>query len=113
VQAQARADLLAADAGLSDDEIALSVGVGGSTVYRFVEANLERALSEEPPPGAQRKLTGRGSLDCWWRFRNRRHNDVQHLWGRTRGGARKSVTRLTDTCAGYSKRILDALLRER
>ncbi len=36
--------------------------VGGSTVYRtkrrFVEGNLERALSEEPRPGAARKLTG-------------------------------------------------------
>src|SRR3974390_1835879 len=55
--------LLAADAGVSDDEIALSVGVGGSTVYRtkrrFVEGNLERGLSEQPRPGAQRKLTGK------------------------------------------------------
>ncbi|MDH2357322.1 IS630 family transposase [Bradyrhizobium sp. SSUT112] len=53
--------LLAADAGASDEEIARSVGVGGSTVYRtkrrFVEGNLERALSEEPRPGAERKLT--------------------------------------------------------
>jgi transposase len=55
--------LLAADAGVSDEDIALSVGVGGSTVYRtkrrFVEGNLERALSEEPRPGAARKLTGK------------------------------------------------------
>src|SRR5213079_2977458 len=54
--------LLAADAGRSDDEIAGAVAVGGSTVYRtkrrFVEGNLERALSEEPRPGAKRKLTG-------------------------------------------------------
>ena len=39
------------------------VAVGGSTVYRikrrFVEGNLERALSEEPRPGAERKLTGK------------------------------------------------------
>ena len=38
--------LLAADAGAGDEEIARSVGVGGSTVYRtkrrFVEGNLER-----------------------------------------------------------------------
>jgi transposase len=38
--------LLAADAGCSDEEIARTVGVGGSTVYRtkrrFVEGNLER-----------------------------------------------------------------------
>ena len=55
--------LLAADAGVSDDEIAVSIGVGGSTVYRtkrrLVEGNLERALSEEPRPGAERKLTGK------------------------------------------------------
>lgn len=53
--------LLAADRGRSDEEIACTVGVGGSTVYRtkrrFVEGNLERALSEEPRPGAERKLT--------------------------------------------------------
>jgi transposase len=55
--------LLAADAGVGDEHIAASVGVGGSTVYRtkrrFVEGNLERALSEEPRPGAERKLTGK------------------------------------------------------
>jgi transposase len=55
--------LLAADAGVGDEEIAASVGVGGSTVYRtkrrFVEGNLGRALSEEPRPGADRKLTGK------------------------------------------------------
>src|ERR1700680_4316023 len=55
--------LLAADAGSSDDEIACTVAVGGSTVYRtkrrFVEGNLERALSEEPRPGAERKLSGK------------------------------------------------------
>jgi transposase len=55
--------LLAADAGVSDEVIATSVGVGGSTVYRikrrFVEGNLEFALSEEARPGAARKLTGK------------------------------------------------------
>src|SRR3974390_3125606 len=55
--------LLAADEGVSDEDIAVSVGVGGSTVYRtkrrFVEGNLERALSEEPRLGAERKLTGK------------------------------------------------------
>ena len=53
--------LLAADAGVPDETIAESVAVGGSTVYRirrrFVEGNLERALSEDPRPGAARKLT--------------------------------------------------------
>src|SRR5580693_2180377 len=55
--------LLAADAGASDEAIAASVGVGGSTVYRtkrrFVLGNLEAALSEEPRPGADRKLSGK------------------------------------------------------
>ena len=55
--------LLAADADVSDEDIATSIGVGGSTIYRtkrrFVEGNLERALSEEVRPGAERKLTGK------------------------------------------------------
>ena len=55
--------LLAADAGVGDEEIAARVMVGGSTVYRtkrrFVEGNLERALNEAPRPGADRKLTGK------------------------------------------------------
>jgi len=55
--------LLAADEGVSDEDIARAVGVGGSTVYRtkrrFVEGNVEAALSEEPRPGAERKLTGK------------------------------------------------------
>lgn len=55
--------LLAADAGASDDDIATSVAVGGSTVYRtkqrFVVGNLEAALSEQPRPGAGRKLSGK------------------------------------------------------
>jgi transposase len=55
--------LMAADAGVSDEEIARNIGVGGSTVYRtkrrFVLGNLEAALSEEPRPGAGRKLSGK------------------------------------------------------
>lgn len=55
--------LLAADAGTSDEKIARTVAVGGSTVYRtkrrFVEGNLPRALNEYPRPGAKRKLTGK------------------------------------------------------
>ena len=55
--------LLAADAGVPDETIAKSLGVGSSTVYRtkrrFVEGNLEKALSEEPRPGATRKLSGK------------------------------------------------------
>jgi Winged helix-turn helix len=68
--------LLAADAGVGDEDIALNVGVGGSTVYRtkrrFVEGNLEAALNEEPglsmlaPPPAtpgEAKLTGTTEFD--------------------------------------------------
>src|ERR1700691_1915138 len=55
--------LLAADAGASDETIASAVRVSGSTVYRtkrrFVEGNLELALSEEARPGAARKLSGK------------------------------------------------------
>src|SRR5690242_20000951 len=55
--------LLAADAGASDEEIARSVGVGGSTVYRtkrrFVLGNLEAVLNEDPRPGSRRKLSGK------------------------------------------------------
>jgi transposase len=55
--------LLAADLGTPDEDIAETVGVGGTTVYRtkrcFVEIGLEEALSEEPRPGAERKLSGR------------------------------------------------------
>jgi transposase len=52
--------LLAADRGSTDQAIAENVAVGTSTVYRtkqrFVEQDLERALSELPRPGAPRKL---------------------------------------------------------
>jgi transposase len=55
--------LLSADAGTSDEVIAQTVSVSGSTVYRtkrrFVEGNLDLALSEEPRPGAARKLSGK------------------------------------------------------
>jgi transposase len=52
--------LLAAAAGVSDAEIAATLRVGTSTVYRtkqhFVERGLERALSEGPRRGGPRKL---------------------------------------------------------
>ena len=55
--------LLAADAGTGDEDIARTLVVSGSTVYRikrrFVEGNLQRALSEASRPGAGRKLTGK------------------------------------------------------
>lgn len=55
--------LLAADAGASDDVIATSVGVSGSTIYRtkrrFVLGNLEAALSEDSRLRADRKLSGK------------------------------------------------------
>jgi len=54
--------LLASDLGQSEEGIAKALSVGISTVYRtrrrFVEANLEGALSEEPRAGAARKLKG-------------------------------------------------------
>jgi len=37
-----------------------------STKRRFVEGNLEQALSEEARPGAERKLTGKEEA-FWWR----------------------------------------------
>ena len=49
--------LLAADAGASDETIASAALVGLSTVFRtrrrFVEGNLEAALSEEARPGVR------------------------------------------------------------
>lgn len=55
--------LLASDRGESEEAIARTLGVGISTVYRtrrrFVEANLEGALSEEPRAGQPRKLSGK------------------------------------------------------
>jgi transposase len=52
--------LLAADAGSTDEEIARNIMVSTSTIYRtkqrFVEEGLERALSELPRAGAERKL---------------------------------------------------------
>src|SRR3954465_13200971 len=55
--------LLAPDAGVSDNDIAASIAAGGSTGYRtkrrFVEGNVEAALSEEQRRGAARKLTGK------------------------------------------------------
>ncbi len=54
--------LLAAAAGVPDVEIATTLHVGTSTVYRtkqhFVECGLDRALSESPRPGGKRKLAG-------------------------------------------------------
>jgi len=55
--------LLAADAGVGDEEIARVLSVGGSTVYRtkrrFVEGNLQAALRDGARPGAARKLPGK------------------------------------------------------
>ena len=55
--------LLAADSAVGDAVIAASVSVGESTVYRtkrrFVEGNLDLALSEETRLGSGRKLTGK------------------------------------------------------
>jgi transposase len=52
--------LLLADEGATDKAIAGSLHVGKATVERtrkrFIEGNLERALNEDPRPGAKRKL---------------------------------------------------------
>src|SRR6202045_3819226 len=39
--------------------VTVSLSTVGRTKRRFVEGNLERALSEEPRPGAERKLSGK------------------------------------------------------
>jgi hypothetical protein len=56
--------LVAANDGLSDEVIAATLKVSGSTIYRtkrrFVEANLEGALSEEPRPGGTQIIEQRG-----------------------------------------------------
>lgn len=53
--------LLASDAGQGEEAIAKALRVGISTIYRtrrrFVEGNLEGALSEESRPGNARKLS--------------------------------------------------------
>lgn len=55
--------LLAAADGLKDAAIAAALHVGVATVERirkrFVTGGLERALKDDPRPGAQRKLDGR------------------------------------------------------
>src|SRR5271154_3508255 len=62
--------LLAADAGVSDETIANTVRVSGSTVYRtkrrFVEGNLELALAEERDPARRANCRAR-KQPCWWR----------------------------------------------
>lgn len=52
---------LAAAARCSDERISQTISVSTSTIYRtkrrFVEEGLEQALSEDPRPGAERKLS--------------------------------------------------------
>jgi transposase len=56
--------LLLADEGKADSEIAAALHTGTATVQRtrqrFVEGNLERALSERSRPGGQKKLNEKG-----------------------------------------------------
>ena len=63
--------LLAADAGVSDETIASTVRVSGSTVYRtkrrFVEGNLELALSRGAATRSDAQTVGQGDGACWWR----------------------------------------------
>lgn len=57
--------LLLADEGQTDGAIAKALHTSPSTVQRtrrrFVEGNLDRALHEDPRPGARRKLDEKGS----------------------------------------------------
>jgi transposase len=55
--------VLAADAGRSDGTIAATIGVSAATIYRtkrrFVERGVEHALTDDPRPGAGRKLSAK------------------------------------------------------
>src|SRR3981189_713278 len=75
--------LLAADAGVSDEDIALSVGVGGAPIYR-TQQGVARGTPKHPPgerPGPAwgarpgRLVRGASSPErrklCWWRPRAR------------------------------------------
>jgi transposase len=56
--------LLKSDEGWKDKEIIQALNTSRSTVERtrrrYVEGGLEKALNEDPRPGARRKLDGRG-----------------------------------------------------
>jgi len=56
--------LLRADEGWKDRDITAALSTSRSTVERarkrFVEGGVDRALNEDPRPGARRKLDGRG-----------------------------------------------------
>src|SRR3954464_15359256 len=60
--------LLAADAGVPDETMAESLGVGGSTVYRtkrrFVEGNLEKALHEGLCQGSRQHVSCQRQSKC-------------------------------------------------
>ena len=55
--------LLRADEGWKDEEIVAALSSSGSTVERirkrYVEGGLDKALNEDPRPGARKKLDGR------------------------------------------------------
>lgn len=64
VRAVKRAQIvLAADAGLSEADIATAIGVSNATIYRtkrcFVEEGLNSALHDAQRPGGSRKLSGK------------------------------------------------------
>ena len=56
--------LLKVDEGWKDEQIVAALDTSDSTVERtrkrFVEGGLEKALNDDPRPGARRKLDGRG-----------------------------------------------------
>ena len=76
--------LLAADTGIGDEAIADSISVGGSTVYRtkrrFVEGNLDLALSEEARPGAAPQANPAARRRCWWRRSARNPPEGRKRW---------------------------------
>ena len=55
--------LLAADAGRPDEAIAATIGVSAATIYRLkrrcLERGVEHALTDDPRPGAERKLSAK------------------------------------------------------
>lgn len=58
--------LLAADAGASDKEIARSVGVGGSTVYRTKRRQSGASAERRAASRGGTQTHGQGQKPCWW-----------------------------------------------
>jgi hypothetical protein len=79
-----RAQILrAADAGATDEEMAMSIGVSGSTIYRtkrrFVLGNLEAALPKSRAPAPVESCRAE-KRPCWWRPPVRVHRAGRARW---------------------------------